>query len=230
MRIFLDSASISEVREAASWGILSGVTTNPTLCAKEGRDFRSAVKEICGIVDGPVSAEAVSLNRAEIIDEALELAGIADNIAVKIPVGPEGLAATRVLSDQGVDINMTLVFSVNQAILAAAAGAAYVSPFIGRLDDIGTDGLGRLADIVEALSNYDISTQVIAASIRHPMHVTEAALIGTDISTVPFEVLKKMIQHPLTDKGVASFLADWEALQAKVEKTAADASRSLRTT
>lgn len=230
MRIFLDSASISEVKEAASWGILSGVTTNPTLAAKEGRDFRSAVKEICAIVDGPVSAEAISLTRAEIIDEAIELAGIADNIAVKIPVGPEGLAATRVLSNQGINVNMTLVFSVNQAILAAAAGAAYVSPFIGRLDDIGTDGLARLADMVEAFGNYDISTQVIAASIRYPMHVTEAALIGADIATVPLEVLKKMIQHPLTDKGVASFLADWEALQAKVEKTAADAGGSLRTT
>ncbi len=219
MRIFLDSASIAEVREAAAWGVLSGVTTNPTLVAREGRDFRSAVKEICQIVDGPVSAEAVSLTRAEIIDEAIELAAIADNIVVKIPVGPEGLAATKVLSNQGVGVNMTLVFTVNQALLSAAAGAAFVSPFLGRLDDIGTDGLGRLSDIVQALRNYDISTQVIAASIRHPMHVTEAALIGTDIATVPFEVLKKMIQHPLTDKGVASFLADWEKLQAKVEMT-----------
>lgn len=216
MRIFLDSASISEVKEAASWGILSGVTTNPTLAAKEGRDFRSAVKEICEIVDGPVSAEAISLNRREIIDEAMELAEIADNIVVKIPVGTEGLAATRVLSDRGIHVNMTLVFSVNQAILAAAAGAAYVSPFVGRLDDIGTDGMGRLADIVNALGNYDTTTQVIAASIRHPQHATEAALIGTDISTIPFAVLKKMIQHPLTDAGVASFLADWESLQGKI--------------
>lgn len=222
MRIFLDSASISEVKEAASWGVLSGVTTNPSLAAKEGCDFRSAVKEICSIVDGPVSAEAVSLTRTEIVAEGIELAAIADNIAVKIPVGPEGLAATRALSDRGVPVNMTLVFSVNQAILAAAAGAAFVSPFIGRLDDIGTDGLERLADIVEALGNYDIPTQVIAASLRHPMHVTKAALIGTDISTVPFEVLKKMVQHPLTDKGVACFLSDWEALQAKMEEARPD--------
>lgn len=220
MRIFLDSASISEVKEAASWGVLSGVTTNPSLAAKEGRDFRSAVKEICSIVDGPVSAEALSLTRTEIVAEGIELAAIADNIAVKIPVGPEGLAATRVLCDQGIHVNMTLVFTVNQAMLAAAAGAAFVSPFIGRLDDIGTDGLGRLTDIMNAFSNYDIPTQVIAASLRHPMHVTEAALIGADISTIPFAVLKQIVQHPLTDQGVARFLSDWEGLQMKMETRA----------
>lgn len=220
MRIFLDSASISEVKEAASWGILSGVTTNPSLAAKEGCDFRSAVKEICSIVDGPVSAEALSLTRTEIVAEGIELAAIADNIAVKIPVGPEGLAATRVLCDQGIHVNMTLVFTVNQAMLAAAAGAAFVSPFIGRLDDIGTDGLSRLADIMNAFSNYDIPTQVIAASLRHPMHVTEAALIGADISTIPFAVLKQIVQHPLTDQGVARFLSDWEGLQTKMETRA----------
>lgn len=221
MKIFLDSASIAEVKEAASWGILSGVTTNPTLAAKEGRDFKSAIGEICALVDGPVSAEALSLTRTEIVDEAKDLNAIAENIAVKIPVGPEGLAATKILSNQGISVNMTLVFSVNQALLAAAAGAAYVSPFIGRLDDIGTDGLERLADMVEAFGNYDISTEVIAASIRHPMHVTKAALIGSHIATVPFAVLRKMVQHPLTDQGVASFLADWEALQVKLEKTTA---------
>lgn len=216
MRIFLDSADIAEVREAASWGILSGVTTNPTLAAKAGMDFRTSIKEICRLVDGPVSAEAVSLSRDEIIEEGRELAGLAHNIAVKIPVGPEGLAATKVLSDEGIDVNMTLVFSVNQAIVAAAAGAAYVSPFIGRLDDIGTDGISRLGDMVEAFCNYEISTKIIAASIRHPMHTTKAAAIGADIATVPFGVLKKMIHHPLTDQGVASFLADWETLQTKV--------------
>jgi transaldolase len=217
MRIFLDSASLVEVEEAASWGILSGVTTNPSLAAKEGRDFGSVLREICRLVDGPVSAEAVSLRRAEIVAEAQDLAGVADNVAVKIPVGTEGLAATKALSDQGIDVNMTLVFSVNQAMMAAAAGAAYVSPFIGRLDDIGTDGLGRLEEMVRAFGNYSLGTKIIGASIRHPMHVVKAALIGVDIVTVPFGVLKQMVSHPLTDAGVERFLADWAALQAATD-------------
>lgn len=218
MKIFLDTASVAKVKEAASWGILSGVTTNPTLAAQEGTDFQASLKEICLLVDGPVSAEVISLTRTEIVAEARDLAAVAGNVVIKVPAGPEGLAATRVLKEQGISVNMTLVFSVNQAVLAAAAGAAFVSPFIGRLDDIGTDGLSRLADMVQVFNNYDFETQIIAASIRHPMHVTEAALMGCDIATVPFEVLKKMVQHPLTDQGVERFLADWESLQMNLDK------------
>ncbi len=218
MKIFIDSAIVSEVAEAASWGIIDGVTTNPTLAAKAGQDYETALKEISALVAGPISAEVVGSIKSEMIDEARQLAQIAKNIVVKIAISPEGLAATRVLTDEGIHINMTLVFSVNQALLAAAAGAAYVSPFLGRLDDIGTDGLGRLAEMVEALGNYDLGTEVIAASIRHPRHVAEAALIGSDIATIPFAVIKKMVRHPLTDKGIASFLSDWEALQKKLSE------------
>ncbi len=213
MDIFLDSASVAEVKEAAALGILSGVTTNPTLVSKEGIDFRSGIKEICSLVNGPVSAEVVSLKRDEMVEEAVDLAKIADNVVIKIPICEEGLAATRSLKDHGIDVNMTLVFTVNQAVLAAAAGAAFVSPFLGRLDDIGDNGLERLADMVQALGNYDWDTRIIAASIRHPMHVTEAALIGVDIVTVPFKVIKQMAQHPLTEKGIDRFLADWRELQ-----------------
>ena len=218
MKIFLDSASIEEVKEAASWGILSGVTTNPSLAAKEGQDFRTALKEICGLVEGPISAEVMGTTRAEMVEEAHELVRVADNVVIKIPVCPEGLAATKALKDDGIDVNMTLVFSVNQALLAAAAGAAFVSPFVGRLDDIGTDGLERLSDMVEAFRNYEIKTEVIAASIRHPMHVIKAALIGSDIATIPFKVIQQMVKHPLTDVGIERFMADWESLQAKLNK------------
>lgn len=216
MKLFIDTANISEIREAASWGIISGVTTNPSLAAKEGRDFREVIEEICQLVDGPISAEALSSKAEQIVPEARGLATINKNIVVKIPITAEGLTATKILSAEGIKINMTLVFSVNQALMAAAAGAAFASPFLGRLDDIGEDGLALLSDIINVYNNYNIETAVIAASIRHPQHVTQAALIGTDVATVPFEVLKKMIHHPLTEKGIGQFLADWEKLQSTV--------------
>lgn len=213
MKIFIDTANIDHIREVNSWGILSGVTTNPTLCAKESRSFISAIKEITSIVDGSVSAEAVSQEKEGIIKEARELAVIADNIAVKVPITEEGLAATKILSQEGIKVNMTLVFSVNQALLAAQAGATYASPFVGRLDDIGHDGMGVVADIATVFTDYGIKTQLIAASIRHPLHVTQAALAEADIATVPYEVLKKMIKHPLTDHGIERFLADWKKIK-----------------
>ncbi|HAW60470.1 MAG TPA: fructose-6-phosphate aldolase [Actinobacteria bacterium] len=213
MKIFIDTANIDHIKEVNSWGILSGVTTNPTLCAREGREFRSAVKKICEMVKGPVSAEAVSMDRQGIVEEARELSKIAENIVVKVPMMVEGLAATKVLSQEGIKVNMTLVFSANQALLAAQVGAAYVSSFIGRLDDAGNDGMSILADIVAAYDNYDIETEIIAASIRHPMHVTQAALLGADIATVPYDVLKAMVKHPLTDRGIERFLEDWNKLK-----------------
>lgn len=213
MRIFLDTANIEEIKEGVTWGVISGVTTNPTLASKEGRSFKELLKEICRIVEGPVSAEAVSLKAEEIIPEARELSRIASNVVIKIPVMPEGLKATRVLSKEGIKVNMTLVFSLNQALLAAQAGATFVSPFIGRIDDIGYDGLSTLADIVECYSYYGFQTEVIAASIRHPLHVVEAARIGADIATVPFGVLKQMVKHPLTEVGIEKFLSDWEKIK-----------------
>lgn len=213
MKIFIDTANIDHIKEVNSWGILSGVTTNPTLCAREGREFRSAAKKICEMVKGPVSAEAVSMDRQGIVEEARELSKIAENIVVKVPMMVEGLAATKVLSQEGIKVNMTLVFSANQALLAAQVGAAYVSSFIGRLDDAGNDGMSILADIVAAYDNYDIETEIIAASIRHPMHVTQAALLGADIATVPYDVLKAMVKHPLTDRGIERFLEDWNKLK-----------------
>ncbi len=218
MKIYIDSAVVSEVKEAASWGIISGVTTNPSLAARAGQDYKSVLTEISALVSGPISAEVVGTTRDEMEKEARELAKIADNIIVKIPMTSEGLAATAKLNNDGIDINMTLVFTLNQALLATASGASYVSPFLGRLDDIGNDGLGSLAEMVQGLGNYDLDVQVIAASIRGPRHVSEAALIGADIATIPFKVLKQMMHHPLTDKGIASFLADWESLQAKLNK------------
>ena len=224
MKFFLDTADLAEIEEAASWGALAGVTTNPSLYARIGgklEDFHAHIKRICDIVDGPVSAESVAMTRDEIIRAGLELAEIAPNVVVKIPTMVEGLAATRALADQGVSVNMTLCFSVPQAILAARAGARYVSPFIGRFDDISEDGLEQVGNIVQALNNYDFSSstvngeqiEVIAASVRSANHVTQAALMGADIATVPFGVLKKMVQHPLTDRGLESFMKDWEKVQ-----------------
>jgi transaldolase len=213
MKLFIDTANIEHIREVNEWGILSGVTTNPTLCAKEGRDFKSAIKEIASIVDGPISAEAVSSTKEGIIKEARELVQIASNIVVKIPITPEGLAATKVLSRENIKVNMTLVFSANQALLAAQVGATFVSPFLGRLDDIGHDSMKILDEIVMIYDNYDIPTEIIAASIRHPLHVVQAALVGADIATVPYDVLKAMVKHPLTDRGIERFLADWRRLQ-----------------
>ena len=218
MKFFLDTADISEIEEAASWGVLSGVTTNPTLYARVGgklSDFHGHIKRICEVVDGPVSAETVSLDRAGIVAEGTELAAIAPNVVVKVPTMPEGLAATKDLFGRGIKVNMTLCFTVPQSILAARSGAAYVSPFVGRFDDISEDGIAQLADVVQALGNYDFGhdVEVIAASIRSANHVTQAALMGTDIATVPFAVLKNLVKHPLTDRGLESFLADWEKVK-----------------
>ncbi len=210
MRFFLDTAEVEQIRKAAYWGVISGVTTNPTLVAKSNQDLKSVIMEICDIVDGPVSAEAVSLDVEGMVREGRELAAIHDNVVVKIPMTAEGMAATQKLSDEGIDVNVTLVFSPQQALLAAAAGAAYVSPFIGRLDDIGEDGIGLVRDIAEVFALQDIPVEIIAASIRHPRHVIDSALAGADIATVPFAVLEKCFRHPLTDSGIERFLADWE--------------------
>ncbi|MBS3973905.1 MAG: fructose-6-phosphate aldolase [Actinobacteria bacterium] len=215
MKFFLDTANLEEIKKAASWGVLAGVTTNPTLYAREGgavADFHAHIVRICEIVEGPVSAEVISLNREEMVAEGEALAALHPNVVVKVPVTPEGLAATRELFAQGIDVNMTLCFTVPQALLAARAGAAYVSPFIGRFDDISEHGVEHLANIVQALGNYDFGhkVEVIAASVRHPEHVLQAALIGADIATVPMATLERCVQHPLTDRGIAAFLADWE--------------------
>ena len=213
MEIYLDTANIEEIREAASWGVLSGVTTNPTLAAKENNsDFQSVIKTIASLVPGPVSAEAVSFEAEAIAKEGRALSKIAKNIVVKIPVGEEGLKATSTLAEEGIKVNMTLVFSVNQALLAARAGAFIASPFVGRLDDIGHDGMELVKDIVSVYKDYGLKTKVIAASIRHPLHVVQAAKAGADIATVPIQVLKSMVKHPLTDKGIDRFLEDWNKL------------------
>lgn len=218
MKFFLDTANLAEIEEAASWGALAGVTTNPTLYAREGgklAGFHGHLKRICEIVDGPVSGETVGLDRDEIVREGLELAELAPNIVVKVPVMPEGLAATRTLFERGIKVNMTLCFSVPQALLAARAGASYISPFVGRFDDISEDGIAHLENTVRAVQNYDFGhdVEVIAASIRSANHVVQAALIGCDIATVPFNVLKNLVKHPLTDRGLESFLADWEKVK-----------------
>jgi len=210
MKIFLDTANIEHIREANSWGIIDGVTTNPSLIAREGRNFREVVEEICSIVDGPISAEVVSMKAEDMVPEAEELAAIHRNINIKVPLTPEGLKATKVLSEKGIRVNMTLVFQPSQALLAAKAGAAYVSPFVGRLDDISNVGMEIVGQIVQIFSNYDFKTEVIVASIRNPNHVVEAALYGAHIATVPFKVLQQLVKHPLTDIGIERFLADWE--------------------
>lgn len=218
MKFFLDTADLDEIKEAASWGALAGVTTNPTLYARIGGkldDFHNHIERICQIVDGPVSAESVAMTRDEIVRDGRELAQIAPNVVVKIPTMVEGLAATKTLSDEGIAVNMTLCFSVPQALLAARAGARYISPFVGRFDDIAEDGIMQLEDVVVAINNYDFGTdvEIIAASIRSANHVTQAAMMGADIATVPFAVLKKCVQHPLTDRGLESFLNDWEKVK-----------------
>lgn len=215
MRIFIDTANVDQIREANSWGILDGVTTNPTLVAKEGRDFKQVIQEICAIVDGPISAEAVSLDAEGMVKEARDLSKIHRNVVVKIPMTAEGLKAVKVLSKEGIRTNVTLVFSPNQALLAAKAGATYVSPFIGRLDDISHTGMDLVRDIVKIFSNYGYKTEVIAASIRHPVHVTEAALAGAHVATIPYDILKKMMKHNLTDEGIQKFLKDWEKVPKK---------------
>ncbi|MDD1767759.1 MAG: fructose-6-phosphate aldolase [Methanomassiliicoccales archaeon] len=210
MKIFIDSANIEQIREVNSWGILDGVTTNPTLVAKEKADFGSIVKEICEIVDGPISAEAISTEVDEIVGEARKLAAVHKNIVVKIPMTEDGLKATKMLSKEGIKVNMTLVFSPAQALLACKAGAKYISPFVGRLDDVGHDGMDIVSQILDILDNYDFDTEVIVASVRHPGHVVEAARMGAHIATIPYDVLKKMFKHPLTDAGIERFLQDWQ--------------------
>lgn len=218
MKFFLDTADLAEIEEAASWGALAGVTTNPTLYSRIGGkldDFHDHIKRICELVDGPVSAESVAMTRDEIIADGRKLASIADNVVVKIPTMVEGLAATKVLASEGIAVNMTLCFSVPQAILAARSGARYISPFVGRFDDISEDGLTQLENVVAAVNNYDFGhdVEIIAASIRSANHVTQAALMGADIATVPFAVLRKCVEHPLTDRGLEAFLKDWEKVQ-----------------
>ena len=218
MKFFLDTADLDEIREAASWGVVAGVTTNPSLYAKIGgklADFENHIARICEIVDGPVSAETTAMTRDQIVADGRRLAAIAPNVVVKIPVMAEGLAATKQLASEGIAVNMTLVFSAPQAIMAARAGVRYISPFVGRFDDIAEDGLNQLNDIVSCVNNYDFGheVEIIAASVRSPHHVTQAALMGADIATVPFGALKKCIEHPLTDRGLERFLADWKKVE-----------------
>jgi transaldolase len=211
MKFFIDTANFDEIKEAHSWGILSGVTTNPSLVAKEeGISFHDRLREIAELVPGSVSGEVISLDAEGMIKEGLELAKIAPNITVKLPMTPEGLKACKYFSEKGIKTNVTLIFSANQALLAARAGATYVSPFVGRLDDIGQNGVELIAQIADIFAIHDIKTEIIAASIRHPQHILDVALAGADIATTPFKVLKQMFNHPLTDKGIEGFLADWE--------------------
>lgn len=213
MKIFIDTANIEQIKKANALGVIDGVTTNPTLVAKEGKDFNSLIREICSIVDGPVSAEVIGLKSEEMVREARVLAKIHKNIVIKIPLIPEGLKAAKILSKEAIKTNVTLCFSPAQALLAAKAGASYVSPFIGRLDDIGHDGMSLVRDIKSIYQNYGFKTEVIVASVRHPLHVVEAAKIGADIATVPYDTLMKLAGHPLTDIGVDRFLSDWKKSQ-----------------
>ncbi len=210
MKIFLDTANIDEIREGVELGVIDGVTTNPSLIAREGRRFDEVVGEICAIVDGPISAEAVSMTSKEMFEEAKRLSEIHPNIVVKIPMTEEGLKTVKKCKEAGIKTNVTLVFSPNQALLAAKAGATYVSPFVGRLDDITHYGMDLVRSIVQIFSNYDFETEIIVASVRNPLHVLEAAMAGADIATVPYKVLKQMFRHPLTDIGIERFLKDWE--------------------
>jgi len=214
MKFFLDTANVKEIQEAASLGLLDGVTTNPSLVAKEGRSFKEVLVEICNIVDGPISAEVVSLEANAMVKEGKELAKIHKNIVVKVPLIAEGLKATKRMAAEGIKVNVTLCFSPTQALLAAKAGAWCVSPFIGRLDDISSNGMELIRQILTIYRNYDYKTQVLVASVRHPQHVVEAALAGGHICTMPFSIFQQMVKHPLTDSGLKKFLADWEA-QAK---------------
>lgn len=210
MKLFIDSADIQEIREAKALGVLDGVTTNPSLVNKTGRKFLDVAKEILEEVDGPVSLEVVATDYKGMLKEAEELVKLGDNVVVKIPMIKEGLKATKTLADQGVMVNNTLCFNPMQALLSAKAGAAYISPFVGRLDDISTDGMGLIEQIVEIYDNYFFDTEVLVASVRHPMHLVEAAQMGADVATVPLKVIDQLLKHPLTDKGLAAFLKDWE--------------------
>lgn len=210
MKFFIDTANIKEIKEANAMGMVDGVTTNPSLIAKEGGDFKEIITEICKIVDGPISAEVIGLDTDGMVSEARELAQIHDNIVVKIPMTIDGLKAVRLLSAEGIKTNVTLIFSPLQALMAAKAGATYVSPFVGRLDDLSHEGMLLVEQIVEMYSNYAYDTEIIVASVRNPLHVLESALMGADIATIPFKVLSKLASHPLTDKGIDAFLNDWK--------------------
>lgn len=215
MKIFIDTANVAEIREANEWGVICGVTTNPSLIAKEGRNFQEVVTEITSIVDGPISAEVISMEHDKMVEEAVELAKIHKNIVIKIPMCAEGLKAVKVLTERGIKTNVTLIFSAPQALMAARAGATYVSPFVGRLDDIGRDGLTLIEDIAEIFDIHGIRTEIIAASIRHPIHVTDCAKAGAHIATIPYKVLEQMLHHPLTASGIDRFLKDWESVKNK---------------
>ncbi len=213
MKFFIDSANIDQIKEAASYGLLDGVTTNPSLVAKEGKNFKELLNEIIKIVDGPISAEVVSTDYNGILKEADELAKIHKNIVVKVPLIKEGIKAVKTLTERGIKTNVTLCFSASQAILAAKAGATYISPFVGRLDDISHDGMDLISQIVTIYRNYNFQTQVLVASIRHPLHIVEAGLMGADVCTIPFDVIERLFKHPLTDIGLEKFLSDWKKSQ-----------------
>ncbi len=215
MKFFIDTANINEIKEANALGVLAGVTTNPSLVAKEGVDFHERIREICNVVEGPASAEVISLEADKMIEEGKELAKIAPNVVVKVPMTTEGLKAVKAFSDLGIRTNVTLVFSAVQALLAARAGATYVSPFLGRLDDIGHNGMDLIRQIAEIFAIHGIETEIIAASVRHSVHVTDAALNGAHIATIPANVIVSLVKHPLTDQGIEKFLADWEKTQEK---------------
>lgn len=215
MKFFIDTANVKEIREAAGLGVVDGVTTNPSLIAKEGRDFKQVIAEICSIVDGPISAEAVSLEADKMVAEGIDLAKIHKNVVVKLPMTKDGLKATKMLAEKGIKVNMTLVFSPTQALLAAKVGAAFVSPFVGRLDDISHYGMDLVRQIITIYDNYGYPTEVIVASVRNPLHVLDAALAGAHIATIPFSVIDQLAKHPLTDIGIEKFLADWKKLEKK---------------
>lgn len=212
MKFFIDTANLEEIKKANDMGLLDGVTTNPSLVAKEGRDFKELLLEICNIVDGPVSAEVVSTDTEGMVDEARDLAGLAENIVVKIPLIKEGLKAVKILSGEGIKTNVTLCFSPLQALMAAKAGATYISPFIGRLDDISQRGMDLIEQIVTIYENYGYETEILVASVRNPVHVLDAALVGADVATIPFKVMEQLINHPLTTIGLEKFLADWKKM------------------
>ncbi|MBL0385398.1 fructose-6-phosphate aldolase [Tumebacillus sp. ITR2] len=213
MKFFIDTANVADIKKAAELGVIAGVTTNPSLVAKEGGDFHAMLREIVQIVDGPISAEVISLDAEGMVEEGLKLSEIHPNITIKLPMTLEGLKACHQFSKRGIKTNVTLIFSANQALMAARAGATFVSPFLGRLDDISTDGMGLINDIVQIFDVHGIETEIIAASIRHPMHVTQAALAGAHIGTMPYNVLTSLVKHPLTDAGIERFLADWDSMK-----------------
>jgi len=212
MKFFIDTANVDEIKEAQDLGMVDGVTTNPSLVAKEGKDFRGLIEEICAVVAGPVSVEVVSLEAGKMVEEAQDLAGMADNIVIKVPLIEEGLKAVKILTEKGIKTNVTLCFSPVQALMAAKAGAAYISPFVGRLDDVSSVGMDLVEQIAAIYENYAYETEIIVASVRNPIHVLDAALVGADIATIPLKVIRQLIKHPLTDIGLENFLADWKKL------------------